>query len=394
MAKKLSDLTAAAALTGAELMEVTQSGVSHKTTPADIVTLAGTTLAPKASPTFTGTVAVAGAITSGGNITVTPLATVAFALPSHTLTLASSGSFVTGVNLTTASAMALGSSGANALTLATNALPRLVVSSAGVVSIAAPTAGTYGLDVAHNIRANVTGAGSVNITGTTSAAISINAPAGTTKFMVWQTAGASRWDMRANATAEGGSNAGSNFEFYRYTDAGAAAVVMTLNRATGQVTFQAPLPSAPTTVGHVNIINTDSMAVDTGGILAFGGAFNVLATTQWAAIAGLKHDNTNGNYGGYLAFYTRPTGGSGTLRMTIAQDGKVGIGMAPNAAHLALNGPLGLKGYTVATLPSSMPTGSTAYVTDATAPTYGGTLVGGGAVVVKVLYNGSAWVAG
>ena len=40
-----------------------------------------------------------------------------------------------------------------------------------------------------------------------------------------------------------------------------------------------------------------------------------------------------------------------------------------------------------------MVTGATAYVTDATAPTYLGTLTGGGAVVCPVFYNGTAWVS-
>jgi len=52
--------------------------------------------------------------------------------------------------------------------------------------------------------------------------------------------------------------------------------------------------------------------------------------------------------------------------------------------------------YTVATLPSTSPlavTGNMAYVTDATAPTYLGTLTGGGTVVCPVFYNGTAWVS-
>ena len=38
--------------------------------------------------------------------------------------------------------------------------------------------------------------------------------------------------------------------------------------------------------------------------------------------------------------------------------------------------------------------GRRAYVTDATAPTFLGTLTGGGAVVCPVIDNGSVWVAG
>lgn len=51
-----------------------------------------------------------------------------------------------------------------------------------------------------------------------------------------------------------------------------------------------------------------------------------------------------------------------------------------------------LRGYTVATLPAGV-SGMAAYVTDATAPTYLGTLTGGGAVRCPVFHNGTAWVS-
>ena len=34
----------------------------------------------------------------------------------------------------------------------------------------------------------------------------------------------------------------------------------------------------------------------------------------------------------------------------------------------------------------------TAYVTNALAPTYGAAVVGGGAVIAKVFYNGTSWI--
>jgi len=52
-----------------------------------------------------------------------------------------------------------------------------------------------------------------------------------------------------------------------------------------------------------------------------------------------------------------------------------------------------LFGYTVAGLAALTPNvGETAYVTDALAPAYGVAVVGGGAVVVPVFYNGAAWI--
>ncbi len=55
-------------------------------------------------------------------------------------------------------------------------------------------------------------------------------------------------------------------------------------------------------------------------------------------------------------------------------------------------GTVRLKNYTVATLPIGV-LGDTAIVTDATAPTYLGALVGGGAVKCPVFFNGVAWVS-
>ena len=51
--------------------------------------------------------------------------------------------------------------------------------------------------------------------------------------------------------------------------------------------------------------------------------------------------------------------------------------------------------YTVATLPTcnSAATGLNAYVTDATSPTYNGTLTGGGTVKLPVFCSGAAWTA-
>jgi hypothetical protein len=48
--------------------------------------------------------------------------------------------------------------------------------------------------------------------------------------------------------------------------------------------------------------------------------------------------------------------------------------------------------YTIATLPTGVQ-GDTAYVTDATAPTYLGVLIGGGSIKCPVFYNGTTWVS-
>lgn len=72
---------------------------------------------------------------------------------------------------------------------------------------------------------------------------------------------------------------------------------------------------------------------------------------------------------------------NGTDKFTIDKDGVI-----------VCSAPVGLKGYTVATLPAGV-TGQVAYVTDALAPSFLVTIVGGGAVTTPVFYNGTNWVA-
>lgn len=52
----------------------------------------------------------------------------------------------------------------------------------------------------------------------------------------------------------------------------------------------------------------------------------------------------------------------------------------------------GLHGYTIATLPVGR-IGQMAYVTDATSPTFLGTLTDGGSTVVPVFFDGTNWVS-
>lgn len=98
---------------------------------------------------------------------------------------------------------------------------------------------------------------------------------------------------------------------------------------------------------------------------------------------GLYVENTGEVYLGNeenkdLVFYTN---GFANTRMTIEAGGTV-----------ALNQPARLKGYTVAGLPAGTQ-GDVCFVTDALTPTFGATVVGGGAVVQPVFYTGAAWVS-
>jgi parallel beta helix pectate lyase-like protein len=66
----------------------------------------------------------------------------------------------------------------------------------------------------------------------------VNGASGSVRAFVWQTAGAKRWYMRANGTAESGSNTGSDFELNAYDDAGnLLSTPLKISRANGQVTL-------------------------------------------------------------------------------------------------------------------------------------------------------------
>jgi hypothetical protein len=88
--------------------------------------------------------------------------------------------------------------------------------------------------------------GTVSINSTTlnvgtsaiTSSVVLNGPTGTNRGIYWQTAGGTRWSIRANATAESGSNAGSDFNINSFTDAaGALGTPLSINRASGLVTM-------------------------------------------------------------------------------------------------------------------------------------------------------------
>jgi hypothetical protein len=107
---------------------------------------------------------------------------------------------------------------------------------------------------------------------------------------------------------------------------------------------------------------------------------------------------------GSAGFLLRNSGGQNQLTMT--KTGNLAVNAPASGTTLSVIGvpgelalstsqPVGLPGFTVSTLPHCNSTikGGMAYVTDAMAPTYNGTLVGGGAVTIPVFCNGAMWTA-
>jgi hypothetical protein len=85
-------------------------------------------------------------------------------------------------------------------------------------------------------------------------------------------------------------------------------------------------------------------------------------------------------------FQTGTTLGSGTTLQTATT--RLTVGELRVTAAV----PIKLQEYTVAGLPTGS-VGDIAYVTDALAPAFITTVVGGGATVTPVFYNGTNWIA-
>lgn len=78
------------------------------------------------------------------------------------------------------------------------------------------------------------------------------------------------------------------------------------------------------------IESNDSMAINLGGGLGFGGAYTGTTLTQWSAIQGLKENGTDSNFAGYLTLNTRPSPGSLTERLRVTSAGNVVINGTDN----------------------------------------------------------------
>ncbi len=183
----------------------------------------------------------------------------------------------------------------------------------------------------------------------------INGVAGSTRGLNYSSSSSIRWFLYTNATAESGSNAGSDFIIGAYDDSGAMIdTPLTIVRASGgnitlSRTLVLPAIRGPNNSGLSN--GGDLFAIRSGG-------------TQGVVFLG----NTNNHY--------------------VYFDGNA---YEMPAAPLVIS-----SGYTVATLPACNGSynGARAFVTNALAPVFLVAVVGGGTVDTPVFCNGANWVAG
>ncbi len=95
--------------------------------------------------------------------------------------------------------------------------------------------------------------------------------------------------------------------------------------------------SVVTPDANYTVLNYDNraQAAGVGGGIGFGGKYTDAGTyTTWAGIWSEKENGVSGEFGGELAFWTRPNGGGFVERMRIDAAGNVGIGTASPDAKL------------------------------------------------------------
>lgn len=122
---------------------------------------------------------------------------------------------------------------------------------------------------------SLTASAVISTTSTSTDAISVNAAAATTRSMAIKTSGNLRWYWGANNTAEGGSNAGSDWFLAAANDAGAfLSLPIVVTRSTGKTVFtgieNSPIGAVtPSTGAFTSITASTTLAVT--GVATFTG---------------------------------------------------------------------------------------------------------------------------
>jgi hypothetical protein len=157
--------------------------------------------------------------------------------------------------------------------------------------------------------------------------------------------------------------------------------------------------------------STERMRIDASGNVGIGtaspsavGGYNSLTVngTSGSLVDSFLNGTLTGRIQAYATGYALLAQGAATPlifgtnnteRMRLDSSGNllVGLTSATGVAKLQVSGAIRTTGFTVATLPAGT-VGMRTYVTDALAPSFSATVVGGGAVTIPVFYNGTNWI--
>jgi hypothetical protein len=185
---------------------------------------------------------------------------------------------------------------------------------------------SHALDVADNNTSSILRSGLLVVGDTSITASSLNlilrSEVGKNRMLLWQTGTTSRWMMRANSSPEGGANAGSDFQLYRYDDAGSSStVVLTARRSDGRVSVNGHFVPETTTTFDLgstslffnNIYGTALILNGAGSRLSIGGTTVTTNVGMYVRPATLLTGSVSG-YG----LLCDPTADSGTTSELVA----------------------------------------------------------------------------
>ena len=142
---------------------------------------------------------------------------------------------------------------------------------------------------------------------------------------------------------------------------------------------------------YTSVIGSSGITLQSTSLKGYfdGNGFNLGSASAVTGFLGILNSSNSNN----IAIYSGVTSSSYTLTLPTAQAATSNTALVNDGIGNLSWGTPSLIGYTVATLPAAGTAGRVAYVTDATAPTFLGVLVGGGGTVTPVFDNGSAWVS-
>ena len=152
-------------------------------------------------------------------------------------------------------------------------------------------------------------------------------------------------------------------------------------------------PSATGALGFTGTNNQNAQfgtAITTGTIGIGGTAGTGAITVGQSTVSQTTNIQAGATASGSTKTVALGTGGLAGSTTSIA------IGSTTGTSIITLNGITKQQTYTVATLPSAVTSGvgARSFVTDASTPTFGATVVGGGAVAILVYSDGTNWKVG
>lgn len=98
-----------------------------------------------------------------------------------------------------------------------------------------------------------------------------------------------------------------------------------ISSATANAITQVIEPTPIATNSQFQVLSDATLAADEGGGIGLGARYTGTTKTVLAYVKGGKENATDGNFAGYLAFFTRPNGGSYTEALRISSAQLVGV---------------------------------------------------------------------